>query len=149
MGMFDIYEPRPALPCATCGHALTGWQSKDGPCALAIWEQGHVAPRGQDCDPRWQATPEFIAALRLPDRFALYTWCDECGASATATGFCRDGLWHETADGDAPYTPRVAATPLGRGWRQCGACADAWHAPDRPPLAVCPYCGALTELSEA
>ena len=32
MGMFDYVEYE--APCYKCGHILTEWQSKDGPCLL-------------------------------------------------------------------------------------------------------------------
>lgn len=32
MGMFD--DVTYTAPCAKCGHKLTDWQSKSGPCAL-------------------------------------------------------------------------------------------------------------------
>ena len=47
MGMFDYYEPDPALACPVCRAPLAGWQGKDGPCALLVWRQGVASPVDQ------------------------------------------------------------------------------------------------------
>jgi len=52
MGMFDHVNY--SRECYNCGHVLTGWQSKSGPCTMETLEP-------------WQVTN-------------LYTNCPECGA---------------------------------------------------------------------
>ncbi len=34
MGMFDYYEPAPAIHCPACNAELKEWQGKDGLCLL-------------------------------------------------------------------------------------------------------------------
>lgn len=47
MGMFD--DVRYSAPCFKCGHTITGWQSKDGPCELLLIEPTEVNDFYGDC----------------------------------------------------------------------------------------------------
>jgi hypothetical protein len=49
---------------------------------------------------------------------------------------------------EVPRPGAVPASSVAEGWRQCGACADAFEAPSGDPYARCPGCGAMTELAE-
>lgn len=44
MEMLDYYEPTPAIDCPACSEPLSGWQGKDGACALVVWRQGADRP---------------------------------------------------------------------------------------------------------
>lgn len=145
MGMFDHYVPRPALHCERCGSELAGWQGKDGPCNLVVWQQGEPAP-AHHADDAFRLEKEALARLRLPGVFGLYTSCS-CKIWVAATGFCRSGVWTETAVGECRDRSSVPATDFGDGLRQCSRCAHVWAIGDVIPLAVCPDCKSLTELA--
>jgi hypothetical protein len=148
MGLYDHYQPMPAIGCPGCGALLDDFQGKDGPCALVRWQQGQMHPVGEEGDPLPGDPPPRVdlTEYRLPDVFVFYTWC-ECGRSLELTGFCSDGTWASTALGDASNAgPAVAAREVSDGWRQCSRCAEAWACPERIGLCVCPSCRALTQL---
>jgi hypothetical protein len=96
MGMFDYYEPEPALSCPVCGTQLAGWQGKDGPCALLMWRQGCAAPIDQAVPDDTKGEPAVISSLRLPGEFEIYTQC--CGGRFFVTARCAapGGLWSHT-----------------------------------------------------
>lgn len=143
MGLYDHYEPAPAIDCPGCGARLDYFQGKDGPCALLRWRQGSMHPVGFAGDP---PPPSELTDYRLPDVFVVDAWCD-CGHSVELTGFCSDGTWSSTALGDASNAgPAIAAHEVSEGWRQCSRCAEAWACPERTGLCVCPSCRALTQL---
>lgn len=48
MGMFDNVNY--TCPCSKCGHPVTNWQSKDGPCVLTHLEPADVKHFYGDCD---------------------------------------------------------------------------------------------------
>lgn len=143
MGLYDRFQPVPAIGCPGCGATLDLFYGKDGPCALLRWRQGELHPAGYEGDPRpWVD----LTSYRLPDVFPIYTECD-CGRAVDFTGFCADGTWTSTALGDASSAgPAIAAREVCEGWRQCARCADAWACPERIVLCVCPSCRALTQL---
>ena len=147
MGMFDYYNPQPSLHCPRCGSELAGWQGKDGPCALVVWQQGAPAPTHHDVDEECRLPRDKLDQLRLPGIFGLYTACS-CGNWVAATGFCQNETWTETALGEAQSRASVPATNFGDGWRQCSNCAHAWSTGDTMALAGCPSCAKLTELAE-
>src|SRR5689334_17334793 len=93
MGMFDHYEPDPPLACSVCGRRLTGWQGKDGPCALLVWRQGVAAPVDQAVPEESRGDRSVIESLRLPREFEIYAGC--CGGRFFATARCGapDGVW--------------------------------------------------------
>jgi hypothetical protein len=96
MGMFDYYEPDPALVCSVCGASLTGWQGKDGPCALLVWRQGMAGPVDQAVPNDDKGDPAVLKRLRLPRQFEIYTQC--CGGSFFVWASCvaLDGVWSTT-----------------------------------------------------
>lgn len=96
MGMFDHYEPFPALSCPVCGQPLSDWQGKDGPCALLVWRQGCASPVDQAVPDESRADPDVLRALRLPVDFEIYTQC--CGGRFFVTAQCQapDGVWSRT-----------------------------------------------------
>lgn len=146
MGMFDEYEPAPPLVCATCGEVLSGWQSKDGPCALLVWREGCSSPVGQRADPDCRLPKDKLARFQLATDVEIYTTCVSCRQHAEATGFLVDGVWRGTVRGYHAGERPVPAAIIEGQWRQCSACAEAWEEPTRP-LAECPYCQAVTRLS--
>src|SRR5687768_14382785 len=91
MGMFDYYRPNPDLVCTVCGASDLEWQSKDGPCALFLWEQGQSAPVDQLVDDEWKISPESRAEFRLPVRFEIYAEC-RCPTFLIAVGFTEHGV---------------------------------------------------------
>jgi hypothetical protein len=96
MGMFDHYEPEPALDCPVCGAPLRGWQGKDGPCALLLWRQGVAAPVAQAVPDEIKGEPSLVVDLRLPARFEIHAPC--CGGRFLVTARCEapDELWSRT-----------------------------------------------------
>lgn len=99
MGMFDWYEPVPALRCPSCYAELTGWQGQDSENALIVWRQGVVHPVEHRVDAEVQWSAERLLAQRLPARFSIYTdWSNDEGIKV-ADGLCRDGVWLETLPG--------------------------------------------------
>jgi len=133
MGMFDVYEPVPALRCGRCRELLEGWQGKDGPCQLWIWRQGERYPIGQASDPEWRTTE---VPARLPERFVLYASCGN-GHPIEAEGEAPDGLWVRTWI----LTPPIEPT-LGTNGRWACPCCGCFTLEEEPPgtFAICPVC---------
>jgi len=94
--MFDSFEPVPELACSVCGARLTGWQGKDGPCALLRWRQGVASPVDQDLSDEDRGDRAVIDSLRLPREFEIYTPC--CGGRFFVTAHCKapEGVWSTT-----------------------------------------------------
>lgn len=102
MGMFDSYEPAAPVQCPSCGGTLSGWQGKDGPCALLLWAQGRLAPVDQLVSEECRLSACDRASCRLPERFLIYTECERCQEPSLilATGICEGGVWAHTVLGD-------------------------------------------------
>ncbi|MFT3764576.1 MAG: hypothetical protein QM820_03525 [Minicystis sp.] len=145
--MFDYYEPGPVLRCPQCGSDLAGWQGKDGPCNLVVWQQGVLAPTHQEVNDELRLARDQLAQLRLPAVFGLYAECP-CKLWVTATGFCRSDTWAETALGTAQTRDAVPAWSFGDSLRHCSGCAHVWSTGGTIALAVCPACAKLTELAK-
>lgn len=91
MGMFDHYQPQP--PILWNGAELRGWQGKNGPCKLLVWQQGETAPISQRMDAQWRDTPEKLGAYRLPDgEFKIYTYTPN-HAWIEASIVVSNGVW--------------------------------------------------------
>lgn len=147
MGMFDYFQPDPALSCPNCGGLLDGFQGMDGPSDSLVWRQGVPAPIDHSVDDHWQLPASELAALRLPERFELYATCERCRSSVDFTGFCTDGVWSESILGlHLERETTIPARSVAPDWRQCTRCAEAWEHPDAIIRAGCPYCHALTRL---
>jgi hypothetical protein len=104
MGMFDYYEPIPAITCPTCGEPLSGWQGKEGPCALLIWRQGQTLPIENPGNEVGPGRARLLETWRLPRTFTLYTFCG-CEQWVTARGATNEsGAWTscDIVDGKAP-----------------------------------------------
>jgi len=89
MGMFDCYQPVPALICQ-CGATLDGWQGKHGACELLTWTQGQ---------PQAEIHPAMSGRsdARLPDgELGICTQCEACRAWTDADCIVVNGLWTET-----------------------------------------------------
>ena len=96
MGMFDHFEPVPALNCPRCGAELRDWQGKEDGCNQYLWRQGEAAPVAHVVDEQWQLPRERVATLRLPTReFQIYTGC-RCGYWAFADCTCTGSVWTES-----------------------------------------------------
>ncbi len=95
MGMFDHFEPVPALTCSRCGATLRGWQGKHEGQNQFLWRQGEAAPVDQIVDEQWKLPPDRLAAERLPATFEIYTGC-ACGRWVVADCTCRGEAWAET-----------------------------------------------------
>ncbi len=95
--MLDEYIPDPPLDCPACGSVLDGWQGKDGPNALMIWQQGVAGPIDQAIDDEEvKLEPERLAKFRLPDRFSIYTTCCGRGFFVEANCYTNDETWSRT-----------------------------------------------------
>jgi hypothetical protein len=102
MGMFDWYKSAAKLVCPACGHALTEWQGKDGPCGLFVWVEGRASPEDERVDDDCALSGEERGQLRLPERFVIYS--HDC-ARHTVEASCRcvEGTWVEsTVSGPSP-----------------------------------------------
>jgi hypothetical protein len=64
MGMFDYYEPTPPIECPNRGESPSGWQGKEGPCALVISEV-HPMRRSQPISLEARAGTSYRIAGRL------------------------------------------------------------------------------------
>lgn len=147
MGMYDTFQPRPALKCRNCHGPLDGWQGKDGPCLLLDWTQGVPAPTGEGGDFPPIALAE-RTKLRLPRRFAIYTNCAGCQHNTIyVTGFCVDSAWKFCVFGLHLDANAIPAAPVDGRWRQCSRCTEAWEDDPGVDLSGCPSCGALTTLT--
>jgi hypothetical protein len=62
MGMFD--NVRYEAPCYKCGHLLTGWQSKSGPCDMVTLEPWQVTNLYSIC-PKCAAWNEYTVDADL------------------------------------------------------------------------------------
>lgn len=94
MGMFDCYEPVPAIACR-CGSSLDGWQGKGNFCELLTWTQGRPDPQLSRFALQYE--PKNRERDRLPDgELAIYTQCAACEAWVDAVCVVVEGLWNET-----------------------------------------------------
>jgi hypothetical protein len=149
MGMYDSFTPSLPLPCPECGTLLERFQGKDGPCAQLVWTQGERFPKmDPHVDEAWHLSAADLAKRALPAQFCFYTSCPHCNCWSIFTGFCDDGVWRESAWGKHTTTAASAipAVSVAPDWRQCSACAGAWHYRDIFPLTGCPTCKVLTRL---
>lgn len=97
MGMFDEYIPDPPLDCPACGGVLDGWQGKDGPNALMVWQQGIAGPIDQAIeDEDIRLLPEQLATFRLPQEFLIYTQCCHEHFFIEAECHTADEIWMRT-----------------------------------------------------
>ena len=78
MGMFDRYRPDPPLYCPRCSTELSGWQGKDGPCALFLWQQGEKNPVDQSVGDDIKIDPVARSQFTLPETFEIHTSCSQC-----------------------------------------------------------------------
>jgi hypothetical protein len=96
MGMFDQYITDPPLSCPVCSAFLRGWQGKDGPNALVVWQQGIAEPLAQLVDPDFMLPDEELAEFRLPEEFTIYTSCCHERFFIYAECYATDGIWTRT-----------------------------------------------------
>lgn len=96
MGMFDEYEPAPALCCPDCEATLEGWQGKDGPCGLLHFKMGDVVEVCKDWRD-WGFTESDKGWVDDTSRFELHTSCKTCERWIEAIG-TKDakGRWAST-----------------------------------------------------
>jgi hypothetical protein len=94
MGMFDYYEPVPAIHCVACETPLRNWQGKDGPCALFAWRQGVREPIYQQGYPECQISVAMRNEFRLPKSFLIYS--DDCEKHRLIYAWCEvsNEIWH-------------------------------------------------------
>ena len=93
MGMRDWYRPNPAQKCPFCGSELRGWQGKDGPGLLLVWEQYMKAPVDQMMPEDEKLGDEARSSLRLPETFMIYTQNCRCDRIIYAACRCTEGVW--------------------------------------------------------
>ena len=94
MGMFDWYKPAGTLRCPICEVELQGWQGKDGPRGLFVWQEGLKHPIKQELEEELRGEYEDVRTVTLPEDFLIYT--DSCRHFMYAIGFCRDDVWYKT-----------------------------------------------------
>ena len=132
MGMFDTYEPVPAIPCPTCGTPLSGWQGKDGPCELLTWRQHEK--QGLDDD----TTSSYV--LTDGDH-RIYTGCGQCKTKLTeilALAKVYDNVWTKTVLVSSFGAPRYPdAIPIVGSCRWCESKTGC----DCQERATCPKAG--------
>lgn len=95
MGMFDYYEPAKTYACPICDTPLKGWQGKDGPCGLFVWQEGEKYPVDQRVDDEVRLSVEEIQQWTLPPTFYIYTDCPDHGL-IYALCTTQDGVWSST-----------------------------------------------------
>ena len=86
MGMFDCYEPKGTFACPNCGKALSDWQSKEGPCLLNKYVEGHPVELEE----------------KEQSEFYIYTSCDkQCmdGSLTYLKCLVAKGVWVSTEPG--------------------------------------------------
>lgn len=96
MGMFDWYEPVPALHCPSCGGGLSDWQGQEAENALLVWRQGEPHPVEHRVDEDSRFSDEELRQCRLPCRFSFGTQCPSDGKWISAEGLCEEGIWMTT-----------------------------------------------------
>lgn len=110
MGMFDEYEPTPAIDCPWCGKLIGIWQGKDGPSVLVRWVQGQRQPLETLGDEDARPTGAFDD-LALPESFVITGWCPSDHVTEARCS-CVDGVWTDT---DFSETQRLADEATERG----------------------------------
>ena len=95
VGMFDTYEPRDAVACATCGAEIGVWQGTDGPCALFLWRQGERHPVDQPVDADARIATERYGEFELPAAFGITGYCAARHRNH-CQGKCVEGVWTVT-----------------------------------------------------
>lgn len=95
MGLYDTYEPQPAIGCPICAAPSRGWQGKDGPCVFLLWRQGTRHPVDQPIDADARMDPTRYREFTLPPSFTIGGSCVN-GHFYVATGSAPDGVWSET-----------------------------------------------------
>jgi hypothetical protein len=106
MGMFDHYQPDPILRCPKCNADLSGWQGKDGPCALFVWKQGEKHPVDQPIDDDVQIDPMERERFTLPETFEIYTSCSQCEQWVEAECRGENYVWTHAVVLDGKHPPR-------------------------------------------
>lgn len=97
VGMFDYYDPVPALECPWCGAPFKVWQGKEGPNALLVWRQGHEHPVDQRVVPESRGD---LNAFSLPTTFVIAGSCvNEHVTNARCR--CIDRVWQDIAFDEA------------------------------------------------
>jgi len=96
MGMFDWYEPVPALACPRCRIPLSGWQGTAGLCGLFRWRQGVPAPSSDFTEEEFGLPQSEVDEQRLPDgRLTIYARCETCDRMLLATARVESGTWKQ------------------------------------------------------
>ncbi len=96
MGMFDWYKPVPDIISPVTQQLLSEWQSKDGPCALFVWQQGHISPIEHLYEEELKWNEHELSRFRLPQFFEIYTYENNFDIKWMAKCQCIDGIWQET-----------------------------------------------------
>jgi hypothetical protein len=95
MGMFDDYQPVPAIDCPWCGRLISVWQGRDGPNVLVLWVQGQRRPADALPDEAELRPTGALDELELPESFRIIGWCP-ADHRTEARCACDDGVWTET-----------------------------------------------------
>ncbi|MEY2423013.1 MAG: hypothetical protein QOI95_3080 [Acidimicrobiaceae bacterium] len=89
MGIYDYYVCEPSSVCPWCGAALGTLHSKEGDCAMVVWEQGQRNPLTYERDQR-------IDNCELDEGVVSIEGACERGHWLRAKAIVRDGIWSET-----------------------------------------------------
>ena len=84
------------MACPVCSKGLSGWQGKDGPCGLFVWQEGVAAPIDQSVSDDVRLEPAALAQVRLPASFTIYVYCCSSTYPVEAACLAPDGLWGVT-----------------------------------------------------
>lgn len=152
MGLFDYFEPDPAIDCPNpaCDGHLTGWQGKHwAGMALLHWKQNRLAPTYQTVEEEIRVSADRLATFRLgkDEEIAIYGGeCPTCGFVFWNTrwnlvAIVKDHLWGQTT-----FRPQLkAAADLGQGWVACPECLESWPQIEGKRLYLCSSCEKLVE----
>ena len=145
MGLFDWFEPDPAIRCLKCKTGMiSGWQGKHSGHALFLWRQGIAAPTNQLIDEECKIDVQTRDAKRLPvdEGVSIYYGdCDSCGAifpfhleleftGDTWTGFAESKV--------VKYAEQVQEL-----WLRCPDCLTAFELAEGHFMVMCSDCKIL------
>ncbi len=96
MGMFDVYEPVPALTCPSCSTPLRDWHGKEGPRVCFVFRQGESDAIGTALDGPPEYRKPYGEPVRLPPAFRIYS--HDCPRHRPIYALCgsEEGVWTRT-----------------------------------------------------
>ncbi len=156
MGLFDYFEPDPAIDCPnpSCRGHLAGWQGKHSAgMALLHWKQNCLAPTHEGASEESRASAERLATFRLgkDEEIDIYGGeCPICGfvfwnSRWELVAIVKNHLWSQSLFRPHPE----AAVDLREGWVACPSCFDSWPRIEGKRLYLCGTCERLLEYRDS